>query len=196
MIGRVRRRFERGHRARTAEGLEVRAELLFVLLPMLVLGLDRTFRQHGVSELLTDEEFSFAAAVLFGQSILKYVRGAGRTGMDGARIAYGAVKMIVFGLMPSLYTMSWIVDYNTDRQPYESGKYVGAFLLGPRIPLPIVWPVVAQLVLCAACIYVFLRVSSHGGPAGADTDRGEDTPPPPPSRVESGAVSASPHDGL
>jgi len=178
MTGEVPRSVERGVPAITPEGLEGRAELLFVLLPLFVLALDRAFRLHGLPELLTDTEFSFAAAVLFGQSVAKYVRGAVRRGLDGGRIAYGAVKIIVFGLIPALYTMSWMVDYNTNRQPYESGKFVAVSIFGQDMPLPILAPAIAQLSLCAVGIYVFMRVSAHAGSGRPAADHGVDVPPP------------------
>jgi len=178
MSGGQRRDVGRGNLAITPAGLEGRAEVLYVLLPLLVLALDRAFRLHGAGELLTDTEFSFAAAVLFGQSVAKYVRGATRAGTNGAQIAYGAVKMIVFGLIPSLYTMSWMVDYNTNRQPYESGKFVAVSIFGQDMPLPILAPAIAQLSLCAVGIYVFMRVSAHAGSGRPAADHGVDVPPP------------------
>jgi len=84
------------------------SEVLFVVLPLLVVAIVTIIQSGGVKDLLVSSEWSFAAAVLFGHSAIKLITiaasggGAERVGLFGAVI-------IVFGLVPSLITLALLL---------------------------------------------------------------------------------------
>jgi hypothetical protein len=90
--------------------LGIVAEYLFVLLPLIVLVLTRFFRGH-VSEVFSAAEWSFAAAILFGQTIVKFVSGITKLdykiGWQGVAVVVSL--LIVLGLVPSLVALSVVL---------------------------------------------------------------------------------------
>ena len=82
------------------------AEVLFTILPLLlVFGV--LFHVHNSRRLFTYPEWSFGAAILFGQALVKFVSGL----MRGSTVAIGPVVLavvliIVLGLAPSLLVLT------------------------------------------------------------------------------------------
>jgi hypothetical protein len=82
------------------------AELLFVLLPLLVLAIILTFRGDAAN-ILSTAEWSFAAAILFGQGLIRVVRATNEHGQFRTEpIVFIAACILVLGLVPSLVILS------------------------------------------------------------------------------------------
>ena len=85
-------------------------ELLFVLLPLLVLGLVFAYKSKGAVALFSSAEWAFASALLFGQCIVKFVSGVAeaRVGIP-ERVGLVVACLIVFGLVPSMVVLALIL---------------------------------------------------------------------------------------
>jgi len=82
------------------------AEVAFAVLPLLVVLMVVVYKRQS-SHLFASPEWSFGAAILFGQSLVKFVSGLAR----GGKAATGPVALlvsllVVFGLVPSLVVLS------------------------------------------------------------------------------------------
>lgn len=77
-------------------------ELLFVALPLVVLLF--VFQFKGTADrLVLTPEWAFAAAVLFGQGLVKLVRAvSSRGGLHAEGVGLFSAALIVLGLVPSL----------------------------------------------------------------------------------------------
>lgn len=87
----------------------VRAELLFVLLPLLVLVIAYAAKGPDfLSRLVRAADWSFAGSVLFGQSIVKFVSGvaASPRKRPWARVAWVVSLVMVVFLAPSLVVLA------------------------------------------------------------------------------------------
>jgi hypothetical protein len=123
---------------RIDERFEVLSELLFVLLPLLVIATNRLFAGRGLASIVADTELSFIAAVLFGQAVAKCVSRALRTGMPVPQAVLAVSAIIVLGLVPSLMTLSWVLAANEAPEQLTSGMpsvlvESQAFLFGASI---------------------------------------------------------------
>ena len=83
------------------------AEVCFAVLPLLVVVMVFIHLEHG-HHMLASPEWSFGAAILFGQALVKFVSSLAR----GGAAAIGPVALIValtvvFGLVPSLFVLDW-----------------------------------------------------------------------------------------
>jgi len=90
-------------RARVLSGLA--AEVAFAVLPLLVVLIVLAHADHP-RKFFMSAEWSFGAAILSGQSLVKFVSGLAR----GGKAARGPVALvlavvIVFGLVPSLLVL-------------------------------------------------------------------------------------------
>jgi choline-glycine betaine transporter len=102
-------------RSRILSGLS--AEVVFAALPLFVVLIVLAHADHS-RRLFMSPEWSFGAAILFGQSLTKFVSGLTR----GGKAARGPVTLvlalvIVFGLVPSLlvlYITLQTVEAKTD----------------------------------------------------------------------------------
>jgi hypothetical protein len=89
--------------AKTESGAQFREalqELLFVLLPLVVLAVVMLGSDRSIEELSRSEEWSFAAAVLMGQAAVWAGADETRGSRSGARLATTAI--LVLGLVPAL----------------------------------------------------------------------------------------------
>jgi hypothetical protein len=88
----------------------VLAEFLFVLLPLIVILIIR-LSQGLADTILTCPEFSFAAAILFGHSIIKLVSASAALGepLNWQNLAAIVSALIVLGLAPSLTVLGLIL---------------------------------------------------------------------------------------
>ena|SRR5438270_4029717 len=82
------------------------AEVLFTVLPLLlVFGV--LFHVHRTGRLFSYPEWSFGAAILFGQALVKFVSGLIRGGTVAiGPVVLALVLIIVLGLAPSLLVLT------------------------------------------------------------------------------------------
>src|SRR5256885_5306599 len=79
------------------------AEFLFVLVPLLVLTLVFRFQGKAWGSLFASPEWSFASALLFGQTVVKFVAGIASAGRKiKERVALFVSLVLVLGLIPSI----------------------------------------------------------------------------------------------
>jgi hypothetical protein len=80
----------------------VLAEILFVMLPIIVLFLVK-LKAGTIAELLTISDWAFGTVVLFGQSIVKFASGLVRTQKRSRWqfVAFVISALIVFGVVPA-----------------------------------------------------------------------------------------------
>jgi ABC-type polysaccharide transport system permease subunit len=88
------------------------AEFLFILLPFIVSGIVFSYKGH-YSKLLDMHEWSLAACVLIGQSLVKFISGmlANKDVYTARweRVAFAISFLIVAGLVPSLIILSLVL---------------------------------------------------------------------------------------
>jgi|KBSSwiStaDraftv2_1062776.scaffolds.fasta_scaffold198976_2 hypothetical protein len=111
------------------------AEVSFTTLPLLIVLIVLLNYEHG-EHIVQSPEWSFGAAILFGQALVKFMTGMAH----GGRAAHGPVSLaitliIVFGLAPSLLVLTLVlIDMEAipRREPAEwlSVLQVVLFLLG------------------------------------------------------------------
>ena len=91
------------------------AELLFVLLPLVVIVIIRIYQNLSIDNIIQIPEISFAAAVIFGQTITKLVSAAAITDYKLNWQAFSLIVsfIIVFGLVPSLTILAIILVSQT-----------------------------------------------------------------------------------
>ena len=78
------------------------AEVSFTILPLLVVGIV-LIHQGPFLGLFASPEWSFGAAILFGQALVKFVSGFSQTGrVPVGSFALVVALLIVFGLVPAL----------------------------------------------------------------------------------------------
>ena len=82
------------------------AEVSFAVLPLLVVLMVRV-NADDAAAVFASPEWVFGAAILFGQALVKFVVGLARGGSAAAGpVALAVAVVIVFGLAPSLMTLS------------------------------------------------------------------------------------------
>lgn len=91
--------------------LSLLAELLFIILPLLVWGFVFTLHQgKDLAQLVHTPEWSFAASILFGQGLVKFVAGVTKArALVWERVAAVVAACIVLGLIPSLTVLALIM---------------------------------------------------------------------------------------
>jgi hypothetical protein len=125
------------------------AEVLFIVLPLLVLGIVLRYK-HLQHEILSSAEWSFAAAVLFGQGLVKLVGPvAERGGIHAERVGMYFALILVLGLVPSLVILSLV-------------------LLSPH---PGFWLTFAQITLCVLGFLTFFGCAAVGTLARIDAPK-------------------------
>jgi hypothetical protein len=91
------------------------AEVSFAVLPLLVVVMVFVHVGHG-THMLGSPEWSFGAAILFGQALVKFVSSLARAGSAATGpVALIVALIVVFGLVPSLFVLDWSL------QSYEQG---------------------------------------------------------------------------
>jgi len=122
-------------------------ELLFCLLPLLVLALSLIYVQKGLVPLLASPEWSFASAILLGQAVVRFVMGAVSNRRARQRVAALIVAVIiVLELVPALAIMSFTIITH-ERSGAES---VPGWLVG------------LQLVLFVMSLLTFILIGGIG----------------------------------
>jgi hypothetical protein len=85
-------------------------ELLFCLLPLLVLSLTLIFVDKSIMHLLASPEWSFASAILLGQAVVRFVFGATSNRRAKRKVAALIVAaIIVLELVPALAVLSFTI---------------------------------------------------------------------------------------
>jgi len=95
------------------------AEVMFAVLPLLVVAMVLLHKEHSTA-LLASPEWSFGAAILFGQSVVKFMTSLARGGKAHNRVANGPVAfvaagVIVFGLVPSLMALNMTLQASEEK---------------------------------------------------------------------------------
>ena len=85
------------------------AEVVFAVLPLLVVSVVMA-ELHKPGRIVSSPEWSFAAAILFGQSIVRFMTGFAHGGRaKPGPVALAVSLIIVLGLTPSLMVLSAIL---------------------------------------------------------------------------------------
>jgi hypothetical protein len=85
------------------------AEVVFAMLPMLVVSVV-LFQLGEPKRILSSPEWSFAASILFGQSVVRFMTGFAHGGRARpGPVALAVTLIIVLGLTPSLMILSAIL---------------------------------------------------------------------------------------
>jgi hypothetical protein len=123
------------------------SELLFVVLPLLVLAFVMGFNNRRVMDILDDPEWSFAAAVLMGQAVVKYVsRIINRRDAQSDIASLVVSALIVLAVVPSLIVLSLVL---MTEQPLHDKGHVGLLI--------------TQISLFAMSVLLFLLLGTFGG---------------------------------
>lgn len=106
------------------------AEFFFVLLPILVILLLIATGAPHRGTILQSPEWSFGAAVLFGQTIVKIVAAVGRArAHPWEKPAFLVAALIVFGLVPSMVILARVSSVE-DPAPVLQFLQLTLFLVG------------------------------------------------------------------
>ena len=92
------------HRAHVASGLA--GEVAFAVLPLLAVLMVLLYTDHS-RRIFSSPEWTFGAAILFGQAVVKFVAGLARAGAAApGPVALVDALLVVFGLVPSLLVLT------------------------------------------------------------------------------------------
>jgi hypothetical protein len=94
-----------GHQDRNRVIVELSSELLFAVLPLIVVLLVFISRD-APGKVWSSAEWSFAAAILFGQTVVRFTAGMSRGGAATAPVALTTTVLIVLGLVPALLILT------------------------------------------------------------------------------------------
>ncbi len=89
------------------------AELMFILLPFLVSGIVFTYL-GDVTKIFYLSEWSLAASILFGQSLIKFIIGIMKMDRRAKRVRSDIITfiisfVIIVGIVPSLLILSFVL---------------------------------------------------------------------------------------
>jgi hypothetical protein len=117
------------------------SELLFVLVPFLVLSLVFAYQDKGVVTFLSTPEWAFASALLFGQTIVKIVTATletsgGRSEPIVERVGLVVSGLIVLGPIPSMVILALILIAGT----------------------PPIWLIITQIALFILSVAAFILI--------------------------------------
>lgn len=131
-------------RSRILSGLA--AELTFAILPLLVVLMVVAHQRHSV-HLFASPEWSFGSAILFGQSLVKFISGIVRGGGGSiGPIALLIALVVVFGLVPSLFVLTvTLQSFEARQDPTHGLQVVQVVLFCSASVLYIVLGAVAEL---------------------------------------------------
>jgi hypothetical protein len=91
--------------------LATMAEFLFVLLPLVVLAFVLLMTENKTHNLMTTPEWSFGAAILFGQAVQKVAAASARTqAYAWEKTTLLVSVLLIFGLVPSLITLALVIN--------------------------------------------------------------------------------------
>lgn len=84
-------------------------DALFVLVPLLVLAIVFVATGRGFKAIFASPEWSFGAAVLFGQALVKLVSAISVRGGVRHNVTFLVALLIVFGVVPSMVVLSLVL---------------------------------------------------------------------------------------
>lgn len=158
------------NRSRIISGLG--AEVSFAVLPLLVVSIV-LFHQGPFVNLFASPEWSFGAAILFGQALVKFVSGfalSGRAPIGSFTLT--VALLIVFGLVPSLVVNAMtVMATEAVGRPAESRSSVTGVDLAPtsgaktsedKRPEPTVGLQVSQVILFVASSLIYILLGTVG----------------------------------
>lgn len=122
------------------------AELTFAILPLLVVLMVVIHQKHSV-HLFASPEWSFGAAILFGQSLVKFISGIVRGG-GGAigPIALVLAIVVVFGLVPSLFVLTLTLQaWESNHDPTRGLQTLQVILFSGAAVMYILLGMIAEL---------------------------------------------------
>jgi hypothetical protein len=123
------------------------AEVVFAMLPLLVVFVVLSVF-HKYQRVLASPEWSFAAAILFGQAIVRFMTGFAHAGRaKPGPVALAVALVIVLGLTPSLMILSAILK---------------ADFGGPSPEEPEMWIQIVQVVLFVLSAGTYLTFGALG----------------------------------
>ncbi len=106
------------------------AELLFILLPLIVVCLVHIYKGRVWTEIIGSPEWAFAASLMFGQSLVKFVSGVSHRGiLNWEEVAFTASMIIVLGLVPSLVVLVLILTSDKSTT-FLKVLQIGLFAIG------------------------------------------------------------------
>lgn len=115
------------------------AEVSFAVLPLLVVVMVFIHVGHG-HHMFASPEWSFGAAILFGQTLVKFVSNLAKGGAAAkGPVALIVALIVVFGLVPSLFILDWSL------QSFEEGNQLRHLVQASQV-----------LFFCAAAIIYML----------------------------------------
>lgn len=98
-------------------------ELLFTILPFSVLFLVYLFQEKSFQSYLFAPEWAFASAILFGQTVVKFVQGIVESthcsGTISERVGLLVAVLIVVGLVPSMIILALLLT--SSKPPFWVG---------------------------------------------------------------------------
>jgi hypothetical protein len=81
-------------------------EVAFAVLPLLAVLMVLLYTQHA-HHIFASPEWTFGAAILFGQAVVKFVAGLARAGAAApGPVALMVALLVVFGLVPSILVLT------------------------------------------------------------------------------------------
>ncbi|HEY2321610.1 MAG TPA: hypothetical protein VGJ82_01990 [Thermoanaerobaculia bacterium] len=117
-------------RAETVDAVAgVAAELMFALLPLLVVAIIMVYRGES-SRVFTSAEWSFGSAILCGQALVKFVSGLARARQPNwHRVAFAVAALFVFGVVPALTVLALMILSEKSPQVWLDRAQIVVFLL-------------------------------------------------------------------
>lgn len=129
-------------RSRIFAGLA--AEIVFTILPLLVV-LMVLLHAHRATHFFGAPEWAFGAAILFGQTLVKFVSGLARGGSAATGpVALLVALLVVFGLVPSLFVLYITLEMLVAQ--HEPGR----------------WLQISQVVLFLGAVAMYLVLGTVG----------------------------------
>lgn len=105
-------------------------ELLLSVLPLVVMSIALADSGAGGGSILASPEWAFAASVLFGQTVVRFIAGITQSRRGNTAIVMLCVAaVLVLGLVPSLVVLAFAVSH------HESTRHVPVFLVTMQICL-------------------------------------------------------------
>ncbi len=87
----------------------IAAELMFALLPLLVITIVMIFKEQG-GRAFASPEWSFGSAILCGQALVKFVAGLSKVGKPSwQRVSFAVAALFVFGVVPALIVLALMI---------------------------------------------------------------------------------------
>ena len=101
------------------------ADLLFILLPLIILAL--MFGLRGkLLQLLSSPEWSFVAAILCGQALVRFVSGImADFKFQEQRVTMFVALLVVLGIMPSIVVLVLVLSEVVAQEPSASPLPLG-----------------------------------------------------------------------